>query len=446
MHLPPGAPVPLLSQSDESYSLSISAPGCKIHAAQQWGALRALETLSQLVQWQHNDTSGTFYDLAGGNGITITDAPRFPWRGMLLDSSRNYLTTSIIKHVLDAMSYNKFNTMHWHLTDDQSWPLQSKTYPRFSEVGAYTAQAVYTHEDVQEIVGYAWERGIRVVPEFDMPAHATIWGAAYPNLTIPCPGDQVLLNPTGPVYPVLQGLLEEFKPLFNTSDYIHIGGDEVLNYKCWEQSEEVTAFMQDFGYTNYYEVRDYFEGRVQNIVEEFHSKPMVWEEVFNGNFSLHPNTVVNAWDGATTTNKAAQAGFFVVNNYGHYLDQQQPPGPSHYLWVDTWQNFYLNDPLDGTNLTPAQEKLVLGGEMSQWGEQVDATNIDSRMWPRACGGAERFWSPASYKDVTTAAFRLSNQRCRMVQRGVGAGPIRPAADYGYCFLPPTSPWLNMAEM
>ncbi|CAE7940429.1 hexa1 [Symbiodinium sp. KB8] len=165
---------------------------------------------------------------------------------------------------------------------------------------------------------------------------------------------------------------------------------------------------------------------------------MVWEEVFNGNFSLHPNTVVNAWDGATTTNKAAQAGFFVVNNYGHYLDQQQPPGPSHYLWVDTWQNFYLNDPLDGTNLTPAQEKL--------WGEQVDATNIDSRMWPRACGGAERFWSPASYKDVTTAAFRLSNQRCRMVQRGVGAGPIRPAADYGYCFLPPTSPWLNMAEM
>lgn len=404
-----------------------------------------METLSQLITWEGSAGNGTQYTL-NGDGIAIQDEPRFPWRGMLIDSSRNYLTVSVIKHVLDALSYSKFNVLHWHLTDKESWPLQSTRYPRFTEEGAYSPSAVYTHEDVREIVQYAWARGIRVLPEFDMPAHAAIWGAAYPDLAIDCPGDQVLLNPTGPVYPVFKGLMEEFVPLFNTSDFIHVGGDEVLSYACWENSPVVQSWMAANNLHNMSQAREYFENEIFAIVDAAAVTPVVWEEVFYQNFTVQRNVIINAWDGAATTNKAVLAGYQVINNYGHYLDQQQPPGPDHYLWVDTWQNFYLNDPLDGTDFNPAQEKQVLGGEMSQWGEQVDATNIDSRMWPRAAGGAERFWSPRSFADVTEAAFRLSQHRCRLAQRGVGAGPIRPASDYGYCELPPNSPWNRMPEM
>lgn len=384
----------------------------------------------QLVEWDKASTTYTIWNAT----VVISDAPRFPWRGVLLDSSRHYLTMAAIKTALDAMSYNKFNTLHWHVTDDNSWPLVSEKYPRFSEVGAYGPDAVYTKEDVKELVDFAFNRGIRVMVEFDTPAHATIWGAAYPNLTITCPDGQTLLNPTGPVYPVLDDLLTEFADVF-TTDFVHLGGDEVESLECWQESAEVQSFMKAQGLSTVQQVRNYFESEVQTIAAKHGKDTVFWEEVFDKGYTLQPSTVVNVWLSAEETARAVQAGHRVVHSYGWYLDQQTPPGPLHYFWVDTWMNFFLNDPLLNTTLSPAQQQMVLGGEASQWGEQVDASNIQSRMWPRGCGTAFRLWSPAEIRDTDAAAPMLAKQRCSMLRRGIGAGPIRPANEYVYCSLP-----------
>lgn len=479
----------------ENYTLTVPATGgpATITADNQWGALRGLETFSQLVVWQPqsiNSTAETGNNYAVYNlPISVTDFPRFPWRGVLLDSSRHYLTVSSIMSTLDAMSYNKLNRLHWHVVgeetggrrwdascwcrflatpdsccyfysaclllplqpiayppfpaDDNSWPLVSETYPNFT-VGAYTPQAIYTHADVSAIVQYAWERGISIIPEFDGPAHATAWGAGYPNLVINCPNGQSLLNPTdnGGVYDVIQGLMQEFVPLFQT-DFIHFGGDEVENYICWEQSTEVQQWMQTKGFTTMFQVRNYFEMKLQQMAVNMGLSTMFWEEVYDGNFTLLPSTIVDVWLSDQELLQAVQAGHRVVESYGLYLDQQLPPGGTHYLWVDTWQNFYLHDPLYGANVTDAQAALVLGLSASQWGEQVDAVNIHSRMWPRASASAERMWSSSDVRDVDAAEARLEHMRCHMIQRGIGAGPIRPSNEHGFCPIPDMSKWNSM---
>lgn len=423
---------------DESYELDVPAKGqATLTATTQWGALRGLESFSQLINWSPA-AAGNNYTVAN-TPVKVLDFPRFKWRGVLIDSARHFLTVSAIKTTLDAMSYNKFNRLHWHVVDDESWPLESSTYPRFSEAGAYAPDAVYTHADVQEIVQYAYERGISVVPEFDGPAHASAWGKGYPNLVISCPTGQALLNPIdgGGVYETIEGLLDEFVPLFNT-DFIHFGGDEVEDFTCWEQSAAVQAFMASKGYTTMYQLRDHFETRLQDIARSKNLTTMFWEEVFDGNYTLQHGTIIDIWDDGAELANAVRRGVPVIGSYGFYLDQQVPPGPKHYFWVDTWQNFYINEPIVGQNFTKEQADLVVGLSASQWGEQVDAVNIQSRMWPRGCASAERMWSDATVNSVEAAAPRLEHMRCHMVQRGIGAGPIRPSATYGYCPLPKDS--------
>lgn len=226
---------------------------------------------------------------------------------------------------------------HWHITDTQSWPLQSKTFPLFSSEGAYRPDYIYTHADVKEIVAYAWERGIRVVPELDMPAHANVWGLAYPRLVIKCPGHQTLLDPTDTdadfnVYSVVDKLLTEFDPLFNTTGgFFHIGGDEVHDMTCWETSRRVQAWMQTKGLVSVRQVRQYFENRMQKVVQAHQKDAILWEEVFDDGYAIDKSSVVNAWLSSVVPNVTAH-GYRVVYNYGWYLDQQVPPGGTHYLW------------------------------------------------------------------------------------------------------------------
>lgn len=366
--------------------------------------------------------------------IEVHDFPRYSWRGVLIDSSRNYLHVNTILRVLDAMSYNKYNVLHWHVVDDQSWPIVSSAFPNCTLNGAYAPTAVYTHADVQKIVSHASARGIRVVLEFDMPAHANIWAACQADLVISCSGGQTLVDPTGPAYDALTALLKEFTAFFPDA-FVHLGGDEVSNLNCWEQSSKVQAFMAAHGIADVNALRNYFELQVQSIAHSFGKQAIFWEEVFRGGYTLNETTVVNTWDTGDEVTKVVESGHRVLFNYGWYLDQQTPPGGTHYLWVDTWQNFYDNDPLDGTDLTPEQQKLIIGGEASQWGEQVNSLSIDTRMWPRGCAAAERLWSDKSVRDLTTAEGRIAHMACRLNQRGVHASPVRPAQDYGYCHLP-----------
>jgi len=416
----------------ENYTLSIpsgvgSDTVATVTADNQWGALRALESFSQLFLWSGRGVPVSYCTTTAN--IDIADSPRYPWRGLLIDSSRHFLPLPAIEVTLDAMSYNKLNTLHWHLVDDQSWPLYSENYPNFTKGGAYCADCFYTHQDLQRVVDYAFERGIRVIPEFDMPAHAAIWGKGYPQLEITCDGGPSLLNPIDDggawsTYTVIDKLLTEYAPIFHTADTVHFGGDEVSSLECWNVSTAVRAFMAQKGIPTVDALRNYFEDKIQTIASAHGMRSMFWEEVFDKGYDVHPTSIVDVWLSFTEVDAVVAKGNNVVVSYGLYLDQQNPVGEQHYFWADTWMNFWENG---SQNPSP----LILGESLSQWGEQVDAANIESRIWPRASGGAERMWGNYTGADYTNAVWgRMERFRCTMHQRGVGAGPLRPASDYG----------------
>lgn len=432
------AAAPLGLGVDESYSLRVPLSGvATLTAATQWGALRGLESFSQLAAWGGNVLGR--YNVAG-LPISIDDAPRFPWRGLLVDTSRHYQPVEALYITLDAMSYNKLNRMHWHIVDDDSWPLQSLTYPNFT-LGAYEPAAIYTHQDIKNVAEYAFERGITIVPELDLPAHSDAWGLGYPDLIISCPAPgQPLADPTpdGKMYDTVRGLLAEFIPLFKT-DFIHFGGDEVENLDCWQQSPKVQAFMTAQGYTQVDQVRNYFESQLQQIAMNFSLASAFWEEVYDKGYDMLNTSIVDIWLSDAKLVDVIRSGRRVIESFGGYLDQQLPYGDTHYFWVDTLYNFWRHDPLNGTNVTADEAKRVLGLSASQWGEQVDAANFQSRMWPRACATAERMWSPMNFTDETYLLPRIEKQRCSMYRRGIGAGPVRQADEVGYCAMPLTSP-------
>jgi hexosaminidase len=450
----------------ENYTLNIpngldGNGAASVVADTVWGALRALESFSQLFLWSGRGAPVSYCTTRAN--IDMYDYPRYPWRGLLIDSARHFLPVPAIEVTLDAMSYNKLNTLHWHLVDDQSWPLYSAQYPNFTKGGAYCTDCFYTHQDLQRVVDYAFERGIRVIPEFDMPGHAAIWGKGYPQLEITCPGGQSLLNPIDDgsaysTYTVIDNLLTEYAPIFYTADTVHFGGDEVSSLQCWNESTAVQAFMALQNITTVDALRNYFEDKIQTIATSHGLRSMFWEEVFDKGYNVHPTSIVDVWLSFTEVDAVVAKGNNVVVSYGLYLDQQTPVGPTHYFWADTvrrkdcpcaralqpvlycpisphfpslppppqlqFLNFWENG---STNPSP----LILGESLSQWGEQVDASNIESRIWPRASGGAERMWGNYTGPDYANALLgRLERFRCTMHQRGVGAGPLRPASDFG----------------
>jgi hexosaminidase len=232
--------------------------------------------------------------------------------------------------------------------------------------------------------------------------------------------------PSAGLYDAVDRLLGEFLPLFHSADFVHFGGDEVQDLTCWNESAAVQSFMAAQGLPDVNAVRNYFESRIQAVAAAHNASSMFWEEVFDKNYALLPSSVVDIWLSFDEVEAAVKSGHRVVNSFGGYLDQQTPFGAEHYFWADTWQNFYLADPTFDRTFTPAETALILGGSLSQWGEQTDEANIESRMWPRAAGGAERLWSNAALRDVDAAEGRLEALRCHMV------GPIRPSSVHGYC--------------
>lgn len=450
---------------DESYNLTVPVNGdaAVLSSVTQWGALRGLETFSQLVQWSkdYSGASNGTYSLPYAP-VAITDSPRWIWRGMLLDTSRHYQPLTNILLILEAMSYNKLNVLHLHVVDDQSWPLVSTTYTNFSAQGAWAPDAVYTHSDVQAVVSFAHARGILVVPEFDLPAHGAIWGKGYPQLAVPCPGGETLLNPipsSSPSFPVpgapdlytmVGRLLDEFLPILGTPPFVHLGGDEVFNTTCWQESPAVQAWAVEMGWdsTDMHSVRQYLESRMEGVLAARGVDAVFWEEVWNLGFNISSSSVVNAWLNTTDIAPVLASGRRVISAYGLYLNRAQPQAPLvpvHYAFQDTWQDFWRLDPLEGVS-TSLPLHNFLGQTISQWGIQYAAANVLTDMWPRSCGAAERSWSPPSSYNAAAladATRRIEGHACRMVQRGVPSGPLGA----GYCptagepGVPPTPGWL-----
>ncbi len=399
----PGSAAPVLGD-DESYTLDVSSTRAVLRAPTVIGALRGFETWLQLLQ---SDAKGWFVP-----AVTVQDQPRFPWRGLMIDVARHWQPMDVIKRNLDGMALVKLNVLHLHLTEDQGFRIESKKFPRLQQLGS--DGHFFTQDEMREIIAYAADRGIRVVPEFDIPGHSTSWVTAYPELAS-APGPYSIerkwgvfdpvLDPANPkVYELLDGFLGEMAALFPDA-YIHIGGDE-NNGKQWNANPKIQAFIREHGLKDNAGLHAYFNGRVHAILAKYGKRLIGWDEI------LHPDlpagSVVQSWRGAKGIDAATKQSFPVILSNGYYIDLCRP----------TWEH-YLNDPapLDA-KLTDAQRRLVLGGEATMWSEWVTPETIDSRIWPRTAAIAERLWSPATVRDVPEMYRRLAIVSQRLEESGL----------------------------
>ena len=387
-----GNPIPSLNE-DESYSLEITDKQARLVAPTVVGALRGLETFLQLLQ---GDREGYYLP-----GITIHDQPRFPWRGLMIDIARHYQPPEVLKRNLDAMAAVKLNVFHWHLTEDQGFRVESKKFPKLHSMGS--DGLYYTQDQVREIIAYAADRGIRVMPEFDIPGHSTSWLVGHPELGS-APGPYKIergagifepaLDPTrDQTYKFLDGFLGEMAALFPDA-YMHIGGDENEG-KQWDRNPQIQAFMKEKGIKDNHALQAYFNQQVLKILQKHGKKMIGWEEILHQD--LPKDAVIHSWRGAASLADAAKKGYNGILSAGYYIDLMFPAS-----------QHYRADPLPAdSTLTPEEAKHVLGGEATMWGEWVSPETIDSRIWPRTAAIAERLWSPRTVTDVDDMYRRLS---------------------------------------
>jgi hexosaminidase len=363
---------------DESYELVINQSGAKLTAPTPLGILHGLQTFLQLVE---TTTNGFAVPV-----LTIKDQPRFAWRGLLIDVGRHFIPLDVLKRNLDGMAAVKMNVLHWHLYDNEGFRVESKRFPKLQEAGS--DGLYYTQSEIREFVAYARDRGIRVVPEFEMPGHSRSLFAGYPALasgpgpyTIEPGGADAVMDPTREeTYKFIDKFIAEMAKLF-PDDYFHIGGDEVNGHQ-WDTNPKIQAFIHAHGMKNNQDLQAYFNQRLQKILSKHHKIMMGWDEV------LHPDlpktVVVQSWRGQQSLATAAQQGYSGLLSFGYYLDLMWPAS-----------RHYAVDPMSGAaaSLNPEEKSRILGGESCMWSEWVTPENIDSRIWPRNAAIAERLWSP-----------------------------------------------------
>ncbi len=413
---------------DESYELTVSDSGATLTAPTSLGAIRGLQTFLQLVAITPSGFTAPV--------VTIKDQPRFGWRGMLIDVSRHFIPLDVLKRNLDGMAAVKMNVLHWHLSDDQGFRVESKKFPKLQGMGS--DGMYYTQDEIRDFIAYAHQRGIRIVPEFDMPGHSRSWVIGYPELASgPGPftlesGDPIIDPTQESTYKFLEKFVEEMAKLFPDA-YFHIGGDEV-DGKQWDSNPKIQEFIHAHGMKNNHDLQAYFNRRLEKILAKNHKIMVGWDEI------LHPdlpkNIVVQSWRGQESLAVAAQQGYRGLLSYGYYLDLMWPAA-----------RHYAVDPMSGAaaTLTPEQKALILGGESCQWAEWVTPENIDSHIWPRNAAIAERLWSPQGVIDANSMYARMhavsleleslglthNSARERMLHRMAGtadATPLRVLAD------------------
>jgi hexosaminidase len=426
-----GSDYPALGE-DESYELEVSSTAARLQAHTVTGVLRGLETFLQLIS-------------PGPEGwrvpaVRIEDQPRFAWRGLTLDVARHWMPVNVVERNLDGMAAVKLNVFHWHLSDDQGFRVESKRYPRLHQKGS--DGNYYSQAEVRQVVAYARDRGIRVIPEFDIPGHTTAWFAGYPELAS-APGPYAIERKWGIFQPTMDPSREETYTFLDNfigemaalspDPYFHIGGDEVEGTQ-WKNSASIQAFARAHRLTGQNDLHAYFNSRVSKILKK-HGKIMIgWDEVLTD--GLSPDTVIQSWRGQTSLAEAAAKGYRSVLSFGYYLDHLQPAS-----------FHYAVDPLDGKarDLPPELAARILGGEACMWAEYVSAETVDSRIWPRMAAIAERLWSPREIRDEDAMYDRLyavsrwlewsglqhrsaSRQMLSRLRGGAGEEPLRILAD------------------
>ncbi|KAJ2453490.1 Glucosamine-6-phosphate isomerase (Glucosamine-6-phosphate deaminase) (GNPDA) (GlcN6P deaminase) [Coemansia sp. RSA 2424] len=446
----------LALDTDESYTLDVPVTGvAKLKANSVYGALRGMETFSQLLVYNGR------LRFIKNTPIHIEDKPALKHRGVMLDTARNYYSVSDIKRTLDAMSFNKLNIFHWHIVDAQSWPVESKRFPDLQKRGAYAANMQYSYEDVHDIVEYARVRGIRVIPEFDMPGHTYIVGLSKPEIMSclkkqpnwdhfaaePPSGQLNIAKPAAADFAA--DIVNEYAKLF-PDNVFHLGGDEV-NLNCWREDPDVNEYLEANPEESVESLLVNFYSKVHSVVENLNRTGMTWEEtLFHTNYAPPKSTIIQTWIDEASIPKTVAKGYRSIASpaSAYYLDCGHGAWLSNVdgnSWCDpfkTWMHIYNFDPM--ANITnPEQQKLVIGAEVALWSEQSDSTVLDARLWPRAAAMAETSWSgkrdlSGHVRTTKEVAQRLHNQRFRMVGRGIMAEPLQPlwcARNPGSCLAP-----------
>lgn len=388
---------------DESYELAINGSNAKLTAPTPLGVLHGLQTFLQLVKTTANGFAVP--------SVTVKDHPRFAWRGLLIDPGRHFIPMDVLKRNMDGMEAVKMNVLHLHLTDNEGFRVESKRFPKLHQLGS--DGLYYTEDQVRELVAYARDRGIRVVPEFEMPGHSRSWYVGYPELASGPGPYQLASGGIEPVmdvtreatYKFLDRFIGEMANLFPDA-YFHIGGDEV-NGQQWDANPQMQSFIRSHGMKNNQDLQAYFNQRLQKILSRHHKMMIGWDEV------LHPDLpktiVVQTWRGQQSLAISARQGYRGLLSFGYYLDLMWPAS-RHYA-IDPMSDAALS-------LNPEEQNRILGGESCMWGEWVTPENIDSRIWPRNAAIAERLWSPAEVQDVVSMYNRLGELSWRLEWLGL----------------------------
>jgi len=400
------APLPALRRqvtgpagsTDESYHLRVTAAGASLTAVSPLGIQRGIATFRQVIEHTPRGWRAQFCD--------IRDWPRFKWRGLMIDPARHFLPVAVIKRNIDGMAAVKLNVLHWHLSDDQAFRVECRTFPRLNQTS--TDKQFYTRAQVREVLAYAAARGIRVVPEFDMPSHTTSWIVAYPRLASVDSAyapytlwrtTNVAIDPTRrSTYAFIDSLLTEMTALF-PDPFFHAGGDE-NDGRQWRRTPRIVAFMRahkqvkaDGVTPDKHLLQLYFSQKVDSLVRR-HGKVMVgWDEILGP--GLPRDVVVQSWRGPKAMAQIVQQGHPALLSAGYYLDLYNSAASA-----------YAADPHAG--VLDSLRARVLGGEAAMWSEFADSVVYESRVWPRAATVAERLWSPAALtQDVPDMYRRLA---------------------------------------
>jgi hexosaminidase len=461
---------------DESYTLDITSNSNAITITSKttWGAIHAFTTLQQLV-------------ISDGHGgliieqpVSIKDGPLYPYRGLMIDTGRNYLTLPKIKEQIDGMSLSKLNVLHWHLDDAQSWPVQINAYPQMTK-DAYSPSEIFTHDNIKDVIYYARLRAVRVIPEIDMPGHAESgWSQVDPDIVAcanswwsndnfalhtavePNPGQLEILNDK--TYEVVEKVYNELSGVF-TDNFFHVGGDEIQT-GCYNFSALTRDWFKANSSRTYSDLLQYWVDEALPIFQKPKNRRLImWEDVFLAaeHADVPRDTIMQSWNlGLDNIKKLTSSGFDVIvsSSDWFYLDcgfggwvgndprydvNENPDalnpnfnfggnGGSWCAPYKTWQRIYDYD--FTTNLTTSEAKHVIGVTAPLWSEQVDDSVVTGKFWPRAAALAELSWSgnknATGHKRVTEFTQRILNFREYLVANGIGASPLMPK----YCLQRP----------
>ena len=426
----------------ESYELEVRRSGVTLEASGYPGVFYGLETLGQLIAAGSGPDSATFLIPAGD----IDDAPRFRYRGMHLDAGRHFFPVSFVKRYLDFLAAYKMNVFHWHLTEDQGWRIEIQGYPRLTEVGSCRAETIleknfepyvgdgipycgfYTQDEIREVVEYARERFITVIPEIELPGHSVAALAAYPELAC-TPGPFEVYTrwgvtadiycPREETFAFLEGVLSEVMELF-PSAYIHIGGDEAPK-TAWENSEVAQEVIRREGLANEEELQSWFIRRIETFLNANGRDLVGWDEILEG--GLAPNATVMSWRGMAGGTDAARQGHDVIMtpNSIMYLDHYQGDTIQEPLAIGGFsplEEVYAFEPIP-PELTRAEARHVLGGQGNLWTEYIATTeHVEYMILPRMLALSEVVWSPQGARDWQSFVQRLPVQLSRL--DGMGA--------------------------